>query len=468
MRMLFVLLFLTAFMGGSAQDSVIISASDQFKQPSLLRRLIVGKNYRETWALPVKMKIFFIDKEKGGLTITELGGGQQTKSLRMKDKDSIEWVLRTVDKDVEKAMPGFLAKTMAKKIVQDMVSGAHPYAPLTVAHLAKTLKLAAPDPQLFYVPEDPSFGEYKMMFKDQVCMLERADPTFDNSDSKSTETLYENLLEEQDNRVEDKMLLQARLLDMLIADWDRHQDQWKWGENKKGKGTLYYPIPRDRDQAFFLAKGLLVKIVRPFAMKHLVGFTDTDKKLKNLNFKSWSFDRTLLNQLDEEDWKTGIRDFQAALSDDVLKEAISKMPPEVVAKDGQEIFEKLKKRRDELMEYGMKYYEFLSEKVVINGTAKDDVVQISKAGNDDLTVTAFEKDGKTVRYKRKFNRSHTKEIKLDLYAGDDKLVVEKDVNSKIKLVLNGGEGKDSFTLNDNVRTDLDDESKTEVVKGSKN
>jgi hypothetical protein len=463
MRMILLFLCVSIFTSSGAQDSVIISASDQFKEPSWFRRLIVGKNYRDTWAMPVKMKIFFIDKEKGGLNITELGGGQQTKSLRMKDKDSIEWVLRTVDKDVEKAMPGFLAKTMAKKIVQDMVSGAHPYAPLTVAHLAKALKLSAPDPQLFYVPEDPSFGEYTKMFKDQVCMLERADPTIDNSDSKSTETLYEKLLEDQDNSVDDKMLLKARLLDMLIADWDRHQDQWKWGENKKGEGTLYYPIPRDRDQAFFLAKGLLVKMVRPFAMKHLVGFTDTDKKLKNLNFKSWSFDRTLLNQLDEEDWKKSISEFQSTLSDDVLKEAINKMPPEVVAKDGPEILEKLKKRRDELTEYGMKYYQFLSEKVAIAGTDKDDVVQISKAA-DDLTVTAFKKDGKTVRYKRTFKKAHTKEIKLELQAGEDQLVVANDVNSKIKLVLHGGKGKDSFTLNNALRVELDDESKTEVKK----
>ena len=463
MRILFLFVCLSMFSFVYAQDSVIISASDQFKQPSLLRRLIVGKNYRETWALPVKMKIFFIEKEKGGLTVTELGGGQQTKSLRMKDKDSVEWVLRTVDKDVEKAMPGFLAKTMAKKIVQDMVSGAHPYAPLAVAHLAKTLKLAAPDPQLFYVPEDPAFGEYKMMFKDQVCMLERADPTFDNSDSKSTDKLYEELLKDQNNRVEEKMLLQARLLDMLIADWDRHKDQWKWGENKKVEGTLYYPIPRDRDQAFFLAKGLLVKLVRPFAMKHLVGFTDTDKKLKNLNFKSYSFDKSLLNQLDEEDWKSGIKEFQSVLSDDVLKEAISKMPPEVVAKDGPEILEKLKKRRDELTEYGMKYYQFLSEKVVVSGTAENDIVEISKSG-DDLVVTAFEKDGKTERFKRTFTNAHTKEIKLELHGGEDQVRVANDVNSKIKLVLRGGEGKDSFTLNNSLRVDLDEESKSEVKK----
>jgi hypothetical protein len=35
---------------------------------------------------------------------------------------------------------------------------------------------------------------------------------------------------------------------MLIGDWDRHYDQWRWAEYKKGQ-VIYRPIPRDRDQA---------------------------------------------------------------------------------------------------------------------------------------------------------------------------------------------------------------------------
>ena len=34
------------------------------------------------------------------LPLKELGGGQQTKSLRLLDKNGQEWVLRTTDKDV--------------------------------------------------------------------------------------------------------------------------------------------------------------------------------------------------------------------------------------------------------------------------------------------------------------------------------------------------------------------------------
>jgi hypothetical protein len=37
---------------------------------------------------------------------------------------------------------------------------------------------------------------------------------------------------------------------MLIGDWDRHYDQWRWAEYKKKGQVIYRPIPRDRDQAF--------------------------------------------------------------------------------------------------------------------------------------------------------------------------------------------------------------------------
>ena len=37
---------------------------------------------------------------------------------------------------------------------------------------------------------------------------------------------------------------------MLIGDWDRHQDQWRWIEFKENGKKVYRPMPRDRDQAF--------------------------------------------------------------------------------------------------------------------------------------------------------------------------------------------------------------------------
>jgi hypothetical protein len=50
--------------------------------------------------------------------------------------------------------------------------------------------------------------------------------------------------------VDENEYIKARLFDMLIGDWDRHYDQWRWAEYKKKAIVIYKPIPRDRDRFF--------------------------------------------------------------------------------------------------------------------------------------------------------------------------------------------------------------------------
>ena len=50
---------------------------------------------------------------------------------------------------------------------------------------------------------------------------------------------------------------ESRLLDMFVMDLDRHEVQWNWGAYDNGKGKTFYPIPKDRDQAFYISGGLL-------------------------------------------------------------------------------------------------------------------------------------------------------------------------------------------------------------------
>jgi hypothetical protein len=460
LRSLFLLLASLTVLHSYSQDSVIISASNKYEDPSLIKIVLIGKNYRDIWSTPVKMKMLDITTEKGGLKPTELGGGFQTKSLRMKEKNGREWVLRTVDKDVTKAVPAWLRKTFAQTLVQDMISSAYPYAPLTVAHLAKAIRVNAPDPELVFVPDDPAFKEYRKVFANTICMLELSNPTPDDSDTKNTDALYEKLKESSENIVDDTTLLKARLLDMLIADWDRHADQWKWGIKKEGGKNIYYPIPRDRDQAFFLSKGLLVKVVRLFTLKHFVGFTDNLEKLNKLNGKSWEFDHLLLNRLTEADWIRIIKSFQQTLDDRMLTEAVMKMPKEVVQLNGNIILEKLKKRRDDLMKYGMKYYELISKEVKIYATEASDVARVTMNG-EELVVSLQHTGSQLPYYSRSFNAKDTKKISLHLFDGSDEFIVENNVSSPILFSLDSGKGKDRFSINGKLRlhTDKDTEKK---------
>jgi hypothetical protein len=42
----------------------------------------------------------------------------------------------------------------------------------------------------------------------------------------------------------------ARMFDLWIGDWSKHEDNWKWAGYKGKDGEVFRPIPRDRDHAF--------------------------------------------------------------------------------------------------------------------------------------------------------------------------------------------------------------------------
>src|SRR5438046_2825673 len=75
-----------------------------------------GKHYRKEWTTPVKLPILVLDTIAGGLTPYEAGGGRQSKSLRLRDAQGREWVLRSIDKTFGKALPEIYQNTFIEKI----------------------------------------------------------------------------------------------------------------------------------------------------------------------------------------------------------------------------------------------------------------------------------------------------------------------------------------------------------------
>jgi len=64
---------------------------------------------------------------------------------------------------------------------------------------------------------------------------------FGNSkDIISTTKLIKKTQGEHDHRVAQIAVVNARLFDILINDWDRHDDQWRWA---KIKGRRYQVLP---------------------------------------------------------------------------------------------------------------------------------------------------------------------------------------------------------------------------------
>ncbi|MBK9568519.1 MAG: hypothetical protein IPO53_00385 [Chitinophagaceae bacterium] len=124
-------------------------------------------------------------------------------------------------------------------------SAAHPYAALAFPVLGYAIDVTTPKPELFFVPDDLALGFYRPLFANNVCLLEKKDPTSDGTDTKTTAKIFGKMMDENDHLPDQQVTSRARLLDIVTGDFDRHLDQWRWGTSDTGKGKIFtrYPGP---------------------------------------------------------------------------------------------------------------------------------------------------------------------------------------------------------------------------------
>ncbi|MES2882713.1 MAG: hypothetical protein V4676_11230 [Bacteroidota bacterium] len=427
-------------------------ASTKFQKPSFFKKIFIGRNYSEEWSTAVTVPVFVLSQT--AFTIKELGGGQQTRSLQLLESNGREWALRSVDKHVEKViLPKGVPRGLILPIVGQMVSASHPYAAPVVYELARAAGIVTAKPTLVYVAEDGALGKYDSLFAGTLCFLELREPLFNGTKTKSTLQMMEDLVEDKTNRILQKKVLKARLLDMLVADWDRYEDQWRWATNDSGQLNFHYAIPRDRDQAFFHSNGLLVKMAGLFGAKQFVGFRRENLKLNRLNKKSFGFDRIFLSALDEQDWKETIDDFEKSITDSVIAFAVRQMPASIYALSGAEIERWLKSRRAGLKQQWTKYYKHLSGEVLVDGSDAAELFELS-VQNNKLVVTVTDIVRNTKRYVRAFNADETYALQLNGFGGNDRFVLPASVSSSIKIKFNGGDGADVYELEGKIKNTI--------------
>lgn len=439
------------------KDSVLTLASNRYRAHSALRTFLMGKNYRNEWQQPVALPVFRLSETS--FKVVELGGGMQTKSLKLQDSLGKQWSLRTVDKDVTGAMPKFLKHSFVQKLSQDQISAAMPYGVLIIGSLAKTAGIRAARPVVYFVADDTALGKYRSIFANTVCMLEERDPGFETT--VTTEAVLRQVQRTNDTIIDQKVLLKARLFDILIADWDRHYDNWRWGVVDSGGLHYFQAIPRDRDWAFYRNGGLVPKLVRLAALRFLINFQEKPRYIKSLSAKAHIFDGLFLNGTSAADWKQAIHELQQDLTDSAIAAAVKQLPPAVYATDSALFVRTLKSRRDQLEAPVMKYYRYLAKEVQIDGTAEDDIFSLQPAdGGFLLQIFRMKKETAERQkiFERHFLRGETYRVTLNGLGGNDRFEVDEKVMTTIKVKLNGGTGIDTYDLRGNVRVEVNDEA----------
>ncbi|MEM1124009.1 MAG: metallophosphoesterase, partial [Bacteroidota bacterium] len=354
-------------------------------------------------------------------------------------------------------------------IFKDNFSAAHPMAAITLADMADAAGVYHTNPQIVYMAKQPALGEYNDLFGGELYLFEeRPDddwrdlPSFGNSKKiVSTYDVLEKITEKHGHKIDQAATIRARLFDILIGDWDRHDDQWRWAsfKDKEKDETIYRPIPRDRDQVYSKYDGVLFGILRytiPF-LKQLRKYDPKipADKIKWVNYHSRHFDRTFLTEGDWSDWEAAANHIKDNVTDEVIEAAIKKWPANVYAVDGEETIKVLKQRRDDMLEYAKGLYGYLAKKVDVLGTDKKDYFLVQRQDNEHTRVMVFDTNKeldkiKAVEYARVFKNSETDEISLYGMGDDDVFEIEGDVNQSILIRAIGGLGEDHFIDSSNV------------------
>jgi len=424
-----------------------IPASTKFKI-SNGRTFWMGANYRKEWLTPIRVPIVDLSTQYGGLKPVKTGGGKQTKSLRVEDANGKEYNFRSIEKFItSKTLPADLQSEAAIDIVADGVSASYPYAALSIPVLAEAAGIPYLKSTVVFLPDDPLLGEYAKEYGNMLAYLEEKLPEGVKK-GEDTEEVVEELREDNDNTVDQYALLKARILDMFVMDLDRHEGQWEWHAIKQEKGKKFVPIPKDRDQAFYINQGVLPHIAQwSWLVPQLEGLKVEAKNIKRFNYSARNLDRFFLNQLSEEDWVRATAEFLSAMTDAVIDSAMMRQPPEIRALSTAKIAATLKERRKYLAAEVLEYYRFLSEIVDITASDKKEIFDIARNDDGSVRVNVHQlndegQKGDTI-YSRLFDAQDTKELRLYSFGGDDQFIV-RGSNDKIKVRMIGGEGTDRF------------------------
>ncbi len=436
--------------------------SNVIKPINGFHRFLLGSHHRDLYLEKYSFPVLDLSTFKGGVTPVKQGGGNQTNSLRVRDETGRDYALRGMTKDASRFLPfPFNKMVAAKYLVEDNFLATHPFAPLTVPHLADAIDVYHTNPRLYYVPAQPSLGVYNSIFGGGMHLVEERPsgkhwkdaPYFGSPDKIiSTPDLTESLLKDGKHQVDEAWALRTRLLDFLIGDWDRHDDQWTWASfEKEDDNILYRPIPRDRDQAFSKYDGLVPGIARqtlPFLRQLQV----YGPEINSMKWTTWSarlFDRTFLNELSWEQWEAQVKFIQEHLTDEVIENSFQDWPTKARELSAADIIKSLKSRRNDLMKIARAHYEFLGSSVDVIGTEERERFEVERLNDNQTRVTAYEinKKGevKHQTYQRTFDNSITNDIHIYGNGDGDDFIVTGNVKKGIKIRLIGGLGNDEFT-----------------------
>ncbi len=431
--------------GSTGADSVELVLGPRYRA-GWLQRWLLGANHRDLWTQPIRVERLDLVRFAGGLTPECRGDGFQMAPLRLLGTDQRRYLFQPADKDPTGALLPPLRRTAAD-LLRDRVSSRHPVAAPVVGPLLEAAGVLHVEPELRVMPDTAGLREFRGSFAGTWGIIEeRPDDGFAASDRvEDTEQVWDRVEASPADRVDARAYLTARLIDVLVGDWDRHFDRWSWAAFRSDQGRLWRPIPRGRDQAFARLEGVVASVARRY-LPQLVSFGPSYPDMYGLTWSARALDRRFLVELDRAAWDSVARAVQGRLTDRVLETAVGRLPVELRQVHGAALLSALTRRRDQLLDASDAFYPLVAEYADVRATNQDDWVEVDRAIDGQVRVWMALAQAPNVPYfERTFMVGETREIRLYLGGGNDRVMVRGSTARSVAVRVVGGPGNDRLT-----------------------
>jgi hypothetical protein len=384
-------------------------------------RFFFGTQWRDAWTVSIEAPVLDLDHFDGGLVPERRGGGLQTINVHFKSANGRTWVFRSMDKDSTRVLDPETRESVIGDIFQDLTSTAHPCAALVVAALLEAAGVPHATPQLVVLPHDSRLTQFGELGGMVGFMEERIEHRLPGAEKVSETTeLFERLDRRSDEEVDARAYLRVRLVDILIGDWDRHVDQWRWVRFSEDGRRVWRPVPRDRDQAFARFDPIL-PAVGEYYTKQLASFHAGYPSLEKLTFSGRFTDRRFLVGLSRRDWEEVTAELTARMTDAVITDAVHRLPPAMLRQGGDELERDLRARRDHLAEASRDFYELLAKDVDVRQPEDAGPTEVKRVA--DGVEVSIRRGDETI-FRRTFRPSETSEIRLYAPSGEGRPIVD--------------------------------------------
>ncbi|MEO6694571.1 MAG: BamA/TamA family outer membrane protein [Ignavibacteria bacterium] len=452
-------------------ETTRIVPGKQFKA-GILHKFFFGEHWRNLWTTEIDAEVIDLKTFANGLTPIKKGGGLQTKSLRLKGNDGNEYKFRLIEKSPEEALPPELRNSLYGDVIKDQISIGLPISSLITYPLMKETGILSAKPKIVIFPDDTDLGNFRKDFGGKPGIIEinpragkKGFNNFEGADKVINGfDIFKKTENDNDEQVDQKEFLKARLMDIFLGDRDRHADQWQWAGYKENGKRIWKPIPRDRDYAFGKYDGLF-PWASQFLAHSLVGFNEDIPQIIEITWTGRHLDRRFLNKLGKRTYDSIANYLTYKLSDSILNIAVRTMPVEMYAESGEQLFLMLKNRRDQLVRAAEDFYKLSSAVVDIYGSNKKEFAEIKIINKKELEVSLYKRDKESGEkkgdpfYKRKFSSGYTDEIRLHLLDGDDIAFVKGKNDNDILLRIISGDGTDEVKNKSDLKIKLYDSNR---------